>query len=288
LPFIYLISVLPFPILYFASYIVYVIIYYFVGYRKDVVYQNLKLSFPEKTSEEISKLAKDFYRYFCDLLLETFKTLTISKNSMLRHCSIDEKSLALLNKLASEGQSILLVLGHKGNWEWAGNTFSLLSSYKLFVIYHPLANPYFDRLMYNMRSKFGTKLIPMADTFREMVKHKSELTATAFIADQTPQPDNAHWMNFLNQDTPVFLGTEKIATKMKRLVLFVSVQKIKRGYYQLVIDENDIMNPNNFSAGELTESHTKKLEKDIRQQPETWLWTHRRWKHKRNTKNYFV
>jgi Kdo2-lipid IVA lauroyltransferase/acyltransferase len=204
---------------------------------------------------------------------------------MLSRCSFEDRSLALLNKLAAEGQSILLVLGHKGNWEWAGNTFSLSCPHQLFVIYHPLGNRYFDKLMYKMRTRFGTRLIAMNDTFKEMVKSKNEITATAFIADQTPQPQSAHWMNFLNQETPVFLGAEKIATKMKRLVIFVSVQKIKRGYYKIVIKEEGILNPKDYQEGGLTEAHTRKLEEDIRQQPETWLWTHRRWKHKRNLTN---
>lgn len=282
LPFIYLLSVLPFPILYGVSYGVYGLMFYVFGYRKKVVFDNLRKSFPQKTELEINRIAKDFYRYFCDQLLETFKTLTISKKTMLRHCSMDEKSLVLLHKLAAEGQSVLLVLGHKGNWEWAGNTFSLCCPHQLYVIYHPLTNKHFDGLMSRMRQRFGTKLIPMQDTFREMVKHKDELTATAFIADQSPQPENAHWMQFLNQDTPVFWGTEKIATKMKRLVLFVSVERKKRGYYNITVNERDIMNPADFGAGGLTEAHTKRLEADIVTQPETWLWTHRRWKHKRN------
>jgi Kdo2-lipid IVA lauroyltransferase/acyltransferase len=244
--------------------------------------ENLRNSFPERSGDEIRVIAQKFYRYFCDLLLETFKTLTISKSAMLRHCSMDPAALALLQQFADKGQSVLLVLGHKGNWEWAGNTFSLTSPHQLYVIYHPLANPYFDRLMYRMRTRFGSKLIAMNDTFRMMVQHRNELTATAFIADQTPQPDNAHWMNFLNQDTPVFLGAERIATKMKRPVLFVSVQKLKRGYYTLTIDEQQIMYPEDYTNGGLTEAHTRRLEKDIVAQPETWLWTHRRWKHKRN------
>lgn len=241
----------------------------------------MKKSFPEKTEKELNQLVQSFYRYFCDLLLETIKTLSISKKSMLRHCYFDEDSLALLNRLAEKKQSIILVLGHKGNWEWAGNTFSILCPQQLYVIYHPLSNPFFNQLMYKMRTRFGTKLIAMNDTFKEMVRHKNELTATAFIADQTPQTHNAHWMNFLKQDTPVFLGPEKIATRMKRLVLFVSVQKVKRGYYKIVINEKDIMNPSEYTDGKLTEAHTKRLEEDIILQPETWLWTHRRWKHSR-------
>lgn len=271
--------------MYIVSDFFYVLLFYVFGYRRKVVFQNLKASFPDKTESELLLLQKQFYRYFCDLFLETFKTLTISKENMLRHCSIEEKSLVLLNKLAEQGQSVLLVLGHKGNWEWAGNSFSLSCRHQLYVIYHPLRNQYFDRLMYKMRTRFGTRLISMNDTFKEMLRSKDELSATAFIADQTPQPNNAHWMSFLNQDTPVFLGAEIIATKMKRPVLFVAVQRVKRGYYKITIDEEDVFYPNDYSKGGLTEAHTKKLEADIRTQPETWLWTHRRWKHKRNTDN---
>jgi KDO2-lipid IV(A) lauroyltransferase len=139
--------------------------------------------------------------------------------------------------------------------------------------------------MYKMRTRFGTKLIAMNDSFKEMVRNKEMLSATAFIADQTPQPKTAHWMQFLNQESPVFLGAEKIATKMKRIILFVSVQKEKRGYYKIVVNEKDIIDPNEYDLeGEVTELHTRKLERDIIQQPETWLWTHRRWKHKRTVK----
>lgn len=276
---------MPFPVLYCVSDVFYVLLFYVFGYRKNIVLQNMTASFPDLSESELLQLRKRFYRYFCDLFLETFKTLTISKQNMLRHCSIDEQSIVLLNKLADNGQSVLLVLGHKGNWEWAGNTFSLSCPHELYVIYHPLGNRNFDRLMYKMRTRFGTRLIAMNDAYKEMVRGKSKLTATAFIADQTPQPHSAHWMQFLNQDTPVFLGAERIATRMKRLVLFVSVQRIKRGYYRISINEEDILDPDNYTSGGLTEAHTRKLEEDIRKQPETWLWTHRRWKHKRNSDN---
>jgi KDO2-lipid IV(A) lauroyltransferase len=125
----------------------------------------------------------------------------------------------------------------------------------------------------------------MKDTFKEMVRHRNTLSATAFIADQTPQPNNAHWMTFLHQDTPVFEGTEKIARKLNRKVIFVSVQKVKRGYYTIVLDEKNVLNPNDFKESALTEAHMRKLEESIIEEPETWLWTHRRWKHKRNIIN---
>jgi len=249
-------------------------------YRRKIVMQNLRNSFPDKSDDEIKQIAKRFFRYFCDLFLETFKTLTISRAAMLRHCNFDAASMKLIDRLADEKQSTIIVMGHKGNWEWAGNTFSLLCRHQLYVIYHPLANKYFDRLMYKMRTRFGTRLITMKNTFRDMMDKRDELNATAFIADQTPAPDKAYWMNFLNQDTPVFMGTEKIARKIKYPVVYVSARKIKRGYYTLHA-EVLAAPPYLQSDGEIAALHTKRLEDDIIEQPETWLWTHRRWKHKR-------
>jgi KDO2-lipid IV(A) lauroyltransferase len=280
LPFIYLLSLLPFPILYFLSDGIYLLVFYVIGYRKEVVLENLKKSFPEKTDAEITILCKKFYRYFCDLFLEILKTLTISPSKMLKHCSLDPAAAKLFNQFAQENKSIIIVMGHHGNWEWAGNTFSICCKHQLYVIYHPIANERFNRLICKMRTRFGTRLIAMKNTFRDMVQHRNELTATAFIADQTPSADKAYWMDFLNQDTPIFLGTEKIGQKMKYPIVFVSVKKVKRGYYTITAD---ILNlPPAFAAdGQITEAHTKKLEAEIMQQPETWLWSHRRWKHKR-------
>jgi Kdo2-lipid IVA lauroyltransferase/acyltransferase len=281
LPFIYLVSLLPFPLLYLISDGMYIIIYYVLGYRKKVVHNNLINSFPEKTVAEIRVLEKKFYRYYCDLILETFKTLTISPQKMLKHCSLAPAADKLFKQLAAENKSIIIVMGHKGNWEWAGNTFSLCCQHRLYVIYHPLTNKYFNSLISKMRERFGTRLIAMKDTFREIVKHKNELNATAFIADQSPNPARAHWMNFLNQDTAVFTGTEKIAQKIKYPIVFVAVKKLTRGYYTL---EAEILQtpPYTGNEGDITETHTRKLEADIIAQPETWLWAHKRWKHLRN------
>lgn len=287
LPFIYFLAILPFPLLYLLSDVVYAFLFYVLQYRRGVVKENLQHSFPQKTEAEIYNLQKKFYHYFCDLFLETFKTLTISRKSMLKHCWLNEEALQLFNKLAKEKQNFIIVMGHKGNWEWAGNTFSICCKHHLYVIYHPLSNPYFDGLMYRMRTRFGTGLIKMKDTFKDMVKNRSELNATAFIADQTPAPDKAFWMSFLNQDTPVFLGTEKIAEKMKYPVVYVQVEKVKRGYYQL---HADLIAEPPYLPGEgtITTLHTQRLEADIIQQPETWLWSHRRWKHKRVAEPFFA
>lgn len=280
LPFIYLLSLLPFPLLYGLSGSFYVVLYYIAGYRKGLVRENLRNAFPEKTAQEIAHIRRKFYRYLCDLFLETFKTLTIGRKSMLRHCYFNAEGKALLNSFAAKQQSVILVMGHQGNWEWAGNTFSMEIDFPLYVIYHPLANKYMNGLVYRMRTRFGTRLIAMQDTFKAMVAKRSDADCTAFIADQTPNPANAHWMTFLNQDTPVFLGTERIARKLNFPVIYASIKRIRRGQYE-ISTELLCENPAATQDGELTELHTRRLERDIIMQPETWLWSHRRWKHKR-------
>ena len=171
-------------------------------------------------------------------------------------------------------------MGHLGNWELCGAYFSQLPLHPLYVIYHPLNNKHFDRLFYRMRTRLGVRLYPMKSAFRGMVKDRRKLTATAFIADQTPSPSNAHWMTFLNQDTPVFKGTETIARKLDYPVIYLSVIRERRGFYKI---NSELLtgHPGELSENELTELHTRRLEKDIIAYPETWLWSHRRWKHKR-------
>lgn len=282
LPFIYLLSLTPFPVLYAISNGMYFLLYKILGYRKTVVMDNLRRSFPHKSEKELLIICEKYYRYLCDLFLETFKTLTISQSTMKKHCVFSSAAKKLFDQLAEEQRSIILVMGHQGNWEWAGNSFSLLCKQQLYVIYHPLSNKYFDVLMYRMRTRFSTKLIPMRDTYKDMLQSKKnkEIAATAFIADQTPAPENAYWTTFLNQDTPVFWGTERIARKLNMPVVYAQVKRLKRGYYEIHA-EMLVEQPANTTDGQVSELHTKKLEHDIMEQPETWLWSHRRWKHKR-------
>lgn len=280
LPFFYLISLLPFPVFYALSDGICFILYRVIGYRKKVVYENLRKSFPEKTHEEIKTIERKFYSYLCDLFLETLKTLTISKKEAVKRCAFSDTTIQIFKELHDQKKSCIVVMGHFGNWEWAGNSFSLINPQQLYVIYHPLSNPQFDRLMYKLRTRFGTKLYAMKDTMREMIRNRGEVNATAFIADQTPAPESAYWTSFLNQDTPVFWGTEKIAQKLNFPIVYVTVNRIKRGYY-LVNSEYLVLDPKSTKEGEISELHTRKLEKDIKAQPEIWLWSHRRWKHKK-------
>jgi KDO2-lipid IV(A) lauroyltransferase len=280
LPFLYLLSLLPFPLLYLFSDFVYFLMYYVLGYRKEVVYTNLRNAFPEKTEAELLLIRKNFYKYLCDLFLETFKTLTISPAEAKRRCVMSPQAEAIFANYDAAQKSVIIVMGHFGNWEWSGNAFSLTCKQQLYVIYHPLSNTYFDRLMYDMRSRFGTKLIAMRDTYKDMIRFKDEVNATAFIADQTPSPEHAYWTTFLNQDTPVFWGTEKIARKVNYPVVYSSVKRIRRGYYEI---QAEVLfdSPRNTFDGEISEAHTRKLEREIQAQPEIWLWSHRRWKHTR-------
>jgi KDO2-lipid IV(A) lauroyltransferase len=267
LPFIYLLAIIPFPLLYFLSDGVYLLLYYVLLYRRKIVHQNLVKSFPEKQQKEIREIEKRFYRYFCDLFLETFKTLTISKKNMVKHCEFVPETLSIFNQLAEENQSFMVVMGHFGNWEWGGNTFSICCKHQLYVIYHPLSNKYFNGLVYRMRTRFGTRLIAMKDTLRDMLKNRNELNATAFIADQSPLPDRAYWMEFMNQNTPVFLGIEKIALKIRYPIVYITIRRVKRGYYKVFAERIEL--PLQLQeTGAITEIHTRRLEADIRSQPE--------------------
>ncbi len=278
LPFLYLLSYLPFRAMYLISDLSYLLVYRVLGYRKTVVTQNLKNAFPEKSAEEIKNIRADFYRYFCDLSLETIKTLSISPSTLRKHFTHGD--LSVLERYYKDQQSVILVMGHFGNWELGGAYFSILPLHQPYGIYHPLKNPHFDKLMIKMRTRLGAGTYTMKDTFRGMLKNRHKLTATTFIADQTASPADAYWMTFLNQDTAVFKGTELIARKMDYPVIYISVIREARGKYKLCC-ELLVEHPKRLAENELTEIHTRRLQQDIIKHPATWLWSHRRWKHKR-------
>ena len=278
LPVFYVVSWLPFRLLYLLSDVMFLLVYRIFGYRKSVVRANLERSFPEKSSDEIAAIRHGYYRYFCDLVLETIKTLSISPAAVNERFSCGDMSS--FEHCFKKKQSVIIVMGHLGNWELCGAYFSQLPLHQLYVLYHPLANKHFDGLVYRMRTRLGTRLYPMKSAFRGMVKNRKELTATAFIADQTPSPANAYWMTFLNQDTAVFKGTETIARKLDYPVIYLSVIRERRGHYR-IHGELLAEHPRDLPENALTELHTKRLEQDIIDHPETWLWSHRRWKHKR-------
>ncbi|MBS1682873.1 MAG: lysophospholipid acyltransferase family protein [Bacteroidetes bacterium] len=276
-PFLYLIALLPFRAMYWLSDFAYYL-FRISGYRREVVLTNLRNSFPEKNESEIKKLCNSYFRYLCDLILETLKTLTMTEREAKEHCIFHRADW--LDKMYSEGKSIIIVLGHYGNWEWAGPSFTLANKHQLNVIYRPLSNPYFDNMMTRMRTKFGTRITPADQTLREMVSQRKKITATAFIADQAAITANPYWTTFLNQDTSVYTGPEKLAAKFNYPVVYMRITRKRRGYYDIV-PELLFENPAATAEGEILEEFTRRLERQIVEDPVIWLWSHKRWKHKR-------
>jgi Kdo2-lipid IVA lauroyltransferase/acyltransferase len=273
------ISLLPFPLLYLLSDFLFFILHSLLGYRKKIVVGNISNSFPEKSKHEINEITKLFYKHFCDVIVESLKSFTISDAQISKRMIL--KNPELLNKYYDNKQSVILAGGHYNNWEWIAVALDKQMKHQSIAIYKTLSNKFFDEKMRSTRGKFGllmvsTKLV--AETFS---KFKNELTATIFAIDQSPSnPKKCYWMNFLNQDTPVLFGTEKFAKDYNQPVLFGTITKVKRGFYQIAF-ETVTDNPTNTEHGYITETTTKLLEAEIIKAPQYWLWTHRRWKHKR-------
>jgi len=246
-PFLYLIASLPFWALYKVSDILYYL-FRLSGYRRNVVLENLRNSFPEKSQKEIKALAKAYFSYLCDLTLETMKTMRMTEQEARERCVYHNADW--IDKMHEEKKSFIIVMGHYGNWEWAGPSFTLGSKYQLFVIYRPLSNIYFEEMLTKTRTKFGTRITPVNQTLREMVANRKNVTATAFIADQAASTANSYWTTFLHQETSVFNGPEKIAIKFNYPVVYMKIQRVKRGYYELT-PELLFNDPSSTSEGEI-------------------------------------
>jgi Kdo2-lipid IVA lauroyltransferase/acyltransferase len=271
----------PFPILHGISNALYFILFHLLRYRRRVVSSNLSNAFPQKTDNDLNEISRKFYRHLCDVFLETFKAVSMTEQEMRERCTMHPDAVVLLNSFYEKQQSVVLVLGHWGNWEWGGHCFALACNHPLFGIYHPIANPYLDSWMQNVRTRFGMRLIAMNQVLREMVKYRKQPTATAFIADQTPSSQNALRISFMNQPSLVFRGPEAIAVKFGYPVIYVSVRKIARSRYVMNAEVLCEL-PEQTNEGAITELHVRRLEQDINAAPEYWLWSHRRWKHNPN------
>jgi KDO2-lipid IV(A) lauroyltransferase len=274
------ISLLPFPLLYALSDLLCVLIYTVVGYRKKVVMENLRNSFPEKTDEERSEIARKFYRHFCDLTLESLKMFTISASDAEKRMVYS--NVEIMDKYFKQGKSVIVAMAHYNNWEMVAVTVDAQTEHQALAIYKPLSNPYFDRKMRVSREKYGLQMIHNRTVKEDFDRLKGELTAWYFLIDQAPSfHSKPYWMTFLNQETGVLTGTEKYAKTYNCAVVYLEVEKPKRGYYTArYVDVTD--SPRSFPDGELTGIVTKLLEKQIIQKPEFWLWSHRRWKRKKD------
>ncbi len=276
--FLYLTSLLPFWFLYIVADILFLMLYYVIHYRRKVVQENLLNSFPEKSQQERDRIEKEYFKYLADLIVETIKTISISEKEIKRR--VTPVNPGVLDKYFEQGKSVIAVSGHYCNWEYAALNFCFYDDKKFIIVYKPLSNDIFDNFFYKIRSRFGGIPVAMSQTVRKMVEYKNEQTVTVLVGDQTPVKAEANYFTtFLNQQTPVFLGIEKMAKMMDDVVLFYDMKRIKRGYYsyELVpIAEN----AKQTEPYEITKAHVKYLECIIKKEPQYWLWSHRRWKFK--------
>lgn len=280
----WLITLLPLKILYLFSDFFFVLLYYIPGYRKKIVRENLRNAFPEKPPKERLLIERRFYRHLADIFVETLKLTHMSNRQLMKRFRLVNPEI--IEKFYESGRDIAILVGHYNNWEWLV-AISLYTRYKNVCIYKPLQNKLFDRFMYNLRSRNSIEMVPMSKIARSIiVNRENNIRAMyAFIADQTPaKPDIRYWTRFLNQDTPVYLGPEKIAVKYDMPVVFLNIQKTRRGYYT-VTAEVLLENLSALPEFTVTETHTRRLEEIIYSEPEFWMWSHRRWKHKKPVNN---
>lgn len=276
---LWLFSLLPMWVHYVIADGIYLIVYRLVGYRKKLVRKNLTDSFPEKTAEELQTIEKGFYHWFCDYLVETIKMMTISEKNLKRRMAF--KGTKEADEILESGQSIALYLGHYCNWEW-------VTSMPLWVtpkahcgqIYHVLENAAFDKLFLKLRERWGAESIPMAETLRRVATYRKQgqPIMIGYISDQVPFWNNIHhWLNFLNHDTPVLTGTERLARGAGHAIFYLDMHRVRRGYYEATL-KLITRDPKQTKDYELTDAYFRMLEESIRRDPVCYLWTHNRWK----------
>lgn len=278
-----LLSRLPLRLLYVLSDVCFPVVYYAVRYRRTVVRDNIDHAFPEWNLRERRRLERRFYRFFCDYTVETIKLITITPEEMKRRMVIE--GTEEVERSLDSHPFVFLYLGHYCNWEWISSMplWRSRPDVHFAQIYRPLKSPLFDRVFMQMRTRFGAENISKYDTLRRIVRMKKEgqRSVVGFISDQSPNGNSIHdWVPFFHRETPVFTGTERIGKKMDAAIYFADVRRLRRGYYHLrlrpVTD-----NIRSFEDYRLTEYYMEELERMIRRQPHLWLWSHKRWKHRR-------
>ena len=278
-PILWLISNLPFRLLYGLSDIIYVFIYKIFGYRTSTVKSNLELVFPDKSDKEIKAISSKFYHHLCDMIVESIKSMTISEAQLKKRYKFT--NIELINDLEKKQRSIILMCAHYGSWEW----IFIMQKYikhKGYAIYKRLSNKYFDKLVKRIRARHNTSLITTKETLTVLntCKIKGELTINGFVSDQSPKVNKAfHWNEFMGIKVPMYTGAEMLAKKLDMAVVFFGVKRIKRGYYETTF-KTISENPNEFKDYEITDTFFKLVEDQILENPQYYLWTHKRWKHK--------
>lgn len=277
--FIFPISLLPFWFLYRISDLLYFILYYIIKYRRTVTRRNLVNSFPEKSESSIINIEKEFYRHLADVFVESIKSYTVSHKQMLKRMPVMNREV--FDGYFEQGKSITVATAHFGNWEWAALALCIQTNHINQAVYRPLSNPYFDRMVRKNRGKFSLELIPEFEVIKFMRKKYPKPVIRVLLADQSPtDPHKGYWTLFLNQDTAYSKAVERLTKISGTPLVFGEIRKVKRGYYEIHLHKL-ADNPNDYDSNELTEMQMKKLESLINESPPYWLWSHRRWKHKR-------
>ncbi len=273
-------SLLPFPVLHRISDLLYYLIYYIVRYRKEVVFTNLTNSFPGKNRDEITLIAKTFFRHLCDLIVESIKLFTISRDEVIARSKFVNPEL--LDAYFDRGQSIIIVAGHYNNWEMFAQSCNLQMKHQAVGIYTPLRNKFFDQKFQASRGRYGVVLLPKDDVKKYFENNRDRTMAVIFGADQSPSPKTkqVYWTSFLNQDTAVMFGTEKYAKQYNYPVIFARVHRTGRSRFAISFELLE-QKPSDSPHGAITEKHTRLLEQQITETPAYYLWTHKRWKRKR-------
>lgn len=275
---LYLISLLPFRVLYIVADLLYVFLYYIIKYRRTVVTTNLRNSFPEKSDNELISIEKKFYINLVDTMVETLKMASISQESLKKRLIM--RNPEEISKYYADGRRVLIVTGHYGNWEWGPPIISSMFTEPVLVVFKPVSNKRFERILNGWRSRFGAVMVPMKQTLRALVSMKSQSFSLALVGDQTPVKSETHYYTiFLNQQTPIFLGVEKIAVRSNMPVVYAHLNRLKRGFYECTLTTL-FARPRETKEYEITDTHTRFLEQIIIRRPEMWLWSHKRWKFK--------
>ena len=283
----YLLSLLPMWLHYLFSDILYLIIAHVVRYRHRVVWKNLSTSYPDKSEQELKKMQRQFYRHMCDLVAETIKYTTISDKNIMRRMTF--KGSEQVAEILNGGQSVALLLGHYGNWEWVSSLVLWLrplvnENVIMGQIYHPLENKVFNRVVLKTRGRMGSDSVAKNDTLRWILGNKRDghPTILGYINDQVPKWENIHhWLTFLNhKDTPVFTGIERIVHSQNQAAVYVDVKHVGRGRYEC---EYHVItcHPEQMGEFELTNIYFQRMEQTINRAPQYWLWSHNRWKRTR-------
>ena len=271
-------SYLPFNILYYISDFLYFLLYKVFKYRKNVVRINLQNSFPEKTPLEIKYIERGFYRHFCDLLIESIKLFSISKEELGSRINLTNPDV--LDRFYNEGKSVIIVGSHINNWEFGAAILNTQVKHQIIGYYAPLSSKFFEVKILTSRRKFGMEMISNKKVKEGFEKHRTGLTGNIFFSDQSPTHNKyVHWTIFLNQPTAVPLGAERYAKDYNYPLVYMYITKLSRGHYEMelrVLEEN----PTETLPGEITEKHVRWLEDRIVKDPQFWLWTHKRWKRK--------